>query len=180
MNHVIEAPYVRTSKNRVSRSLAEPTAKVMRVRGPAGNIRVRKVKPLNILMIEDNPSDALLTRMAFEQCDIPGYISDEITDGNSALKLLHNSKTRSDGREPDVILLDLGLPERNGFEILAEINEDTKLNKIPIIILTGFGHFEYLKDTYKKSRIVTYLQKPCTSAHIQDALLTVISHKYNK
>lgn len=178
MNAIIETPAARAQRAFADRTREKPAPVVMKLRGPSGNMRVHKVKPLTILMVEDNPTDAMLTRMAFDQCAIPGNISDEITDGNSAMHFLRQSKYRKDGREPDAVLLDLGLPERNGFEVLSDLNEDPKLCKIPIIILTGFGHYDYLKSSYKKLNIITYLQKPCAADDMQAALEKVVSRKY--
>ena len=92
-------------------------------------------KLINILLVEDNPADVLLTAEALREGDIPHEIN-AVNDGLEAMDYL-----RSEGRYaravcPDIILLDINLPKKNGFEVLSEIKEDPALKHIPVIILT--------------------------------------------
>jgi CheY-like chemotaxis protein len=92
-------------------------------------------KPINILMVEDNPGDVRLTQEALK--DATMYINLDVTkDGVEALEYLHRTGVYSTACRPDLILLDLNLPKKNGFEVLEEIKADQRLKRIPVVILT--------------------------------------------
>jgi two-component system, chemotaxis family, response regulator Rcp1 len=88
------------------------------------------LKPVKILLVEDNPGDILLTKKAFSKSKIKNnlYVT---KDGVEALKFL-KEKTII----PDIILLDINLPKKNGWEVLHEIKNDEDLKSIPVIMLT--------------------------------------------
>lgn len=92
-------------------------------------------KPINILMVEDNPGDVRLTKEALK--DATMYIKMHVVmDGVEALNYLHQKGVHTNGSRPDLILLDLNLPKKNGFEVLNEIKTDEELRHIPVVILT--------------------------------------------
>lgn len=87
------------------------------------------VAPIKVLLVEDNPGDADLTREAFEECRL--LIDLRVaTDGVAAMQQLR-------AEHPDLILLDLNLPRKNGTEVLAEIRADPDLKHIPVVVLTS-------------------------------------------
>lgn len=148
---------------------------------PQGQKRAaRRASPLNILLVEDNPGDAMLTRLALEECDIETRVTEEITDGAKAVAFLKTLGGRAGAPLPDVLLLDIGLPDTNGFEVLTAINEDRMLRKLPVVILTGFGHYAYLKNAYKGLYVAAYLKKPCRPGQLQEALFAVLSRRYGR
>lgn len=117
-------------------------------------------QPLNVLLVEDFAGDALLTRLSLDGTKVR-YKLRTVRNGNDVIPLLWNSRANSQNELPDVILLDLGLPGKDGFEILAELtNAPNFIRAIPIVIMTGQEHFQYLQKTYDLW-IADYVQKPC-------------------
>jgi two-component system, chemotaxis family, response regulator Rcp1 len=84
-----------------------------------------------ILLVEDNRADALLIQEALRQVADDGHTVDLVTDGEQAIAHL-----RGDGPRPDLVLLDLNLPRKDGREVLAEVKADRDLREIPVIVLT--------------------------------------------
>jgi CheY-like chemotaxis protein len=96
----------------------------------------RSSKPIEILLVEDNPGDIDLAKEAFEDCKINNVLH-VVTDGEAALEFLKcRGKYKTAGR-PDLVLLDLNLPKKDGREVLAEIKTDEDLKRIPVVILTS-------------------------------------------
>jgi CheY-like chemotaxis protein len=88
------------------------------------------MQQVNILLVEDNEGDIILTKEAFKDSKIQNQIS-VARDGEEALSILH-----SQAPLPDMILLDINLPRTNGLEVLAAIRNDDRLKMIPVIMLT--------------------------------------------
>ncbi|HVV07390.1 MAG TPA: response regulator [Puia sp.] len=93
------------------------------------------MKPINVLLVEDNPGDVLLARIAFEKSKFPVNFH-VVTDGEEALAFLYKRGEYAGSEVPDLILLDLNLPAKSGSEVLADIKNDDDLKVIPVIILT--------------------------------------------
>jgi CheY-like chemotaxis protein len=92
-------------------------------------------KPIEVLLVEDNPGDAQLTRIALN--DGKMCINLSLTeDGVDALAFLRKQGKYADAPRPDLILLDLNLPRKDGREVLAEIKADPSLRRIPVVVLT--------------------------------------------
>jgi CheY-like chemotaxis protein len=92
-------------------------------------------KPIEILLVEDNPGDVRLTREALKDGKIRNNLS-VVMDGEEVMVYLHKEGKYKDAPRPDLILLDLNLPKKNGREVLAEIKTDPNLRRIPVVILT--------------------------------------------
>jgi two-component system, chemotaxis family, response regulator Rcp1 len=92
-------------------------------------------QPIEILLIEDNPADVRLTKEAFKEARVRNNIH-VIQDGDSALAFVQQKAPYEDAPRPDLILLDLNLPKKDGREVLAEIKADPKIHLIPVVILT--------------------------------------------
>lgn len=92
-------------------------------------------EPIKILLVEDNEGDILLIQEALIEAKIINKMQIS-RDGSSAIKLLEDLSVNDQGSLPDVILLDINLPKKNGHEVLASIKENPALKKIPIIVLT--------------------------------------------
>ena len=88
-----------------------------------------------ILLVEDNPGDVRLTMEALKEGKILNEVR-VVEDGVEALDFLHRVGKYADAPRPDLILLDLNLPRKDGREVLAEIKEDEALKKIPVVVLT--------------------------------------------
>jgi CheY-like chemotaxis protein len=94
-----------------------------------------QMRPIDILLVEDNPGDVRLTREALRD----GRIENQLTvarDGVEAIACLRREGEYRDSPRPDLILLDLNLPRKDGREVLAEIKEDPHLGRIPVAVLT--------------------------------------------
>lgn len=91
--------------------------------------------PIEILLVEDNPGDVRLTIEALKEGKVANKIS-VVMDGMDAMAFLRHEGKYKDAPVPDLILLDLNLPKKNGREVLAEIKVDSKLKHIPVVVLT--------------------------------------------
>lgn len=92
-------------------------------------------RPIDILLVEDNPGDIRLTREALKDAKVNNVLT-VVGDGIEALALLHRNGKHATSARPDLIILDLNLPKKDGLELLAEIKSDDELKIIPVIILT--------------------------------------------
>ena len=89
----------------------------------------------NVLLVEDNAADIRLTKEVLQKRRIVGSL-DVVQDGVEAIDFLKKRGKYSNVNTPNLILLDLNLPKRNGFEVLEEIKQDEELKRIPVVILT--------------------------------------------
>ena len=118
----------------------------------------RVTEPASILLVEDNPGDVRLTEEAFSEGNIRNTLH-VATDGVEALDFLHRRGEHAAAPRPDVILLDLNLPRKNGDEVLAEIDDDPDLSRIPVIVLTSSEAEEDVAKSYEL-QANAYLTKP--------------------
>ena len=93
-------------------------------------------RPLEILLVEDNEGDIRLTQEAFRDSRVGNHLN-VVRDGVEAIAFLRREEKYANAVRPDIILLDLNLPKRNGLEVLAEIKQDDQLKRIPVIVLTS-------------------------------------------
>jgi two-component system, chemotaxis family, response regulator Rcp1 len=92
-------------------------------------------RPIEILMVEDNPGDVRLTLEALKEGKVRNNLH-TVADGEEAMNFLRRQGAYSKVPRPDLVLLDLNLPKKNGREVLAEIKDDPDLKRIPVVILT--------------------------------------------
>ena len=92
--------------------------------------------PIEILLVEDNPGDVELTREALHDSKVHMRLS-VVSDGVEALAFLKREGAHADAPRPDLILLDLNLPKKDGRAVLADIKQDGSLRHIPVVILTS-------------------------------------------
>jgi CheY-like chemotaxis protein len=116
------------------------------------------IKPIEILLVEDNPGDVDLTREAFEGSKIYTLLH-VVTDGQAALDFLNGRGKYKDAPRPDLILLDLNLPKKDGRAVLAEIKVDDDLKRIPVVILTSSKTEEDILKSYNL-HANSYISKP--------------------
>jgi len=90
---------------------------------------------VDILLVEDNPGDVRLTREALSEGRVPNRLS-VVADGEQAMAFLRHQGEYASAPRPDIILLDLNLPRKSGFEVLADIKADPDLLRIPVVVLT--------------------------------------------
>ena len=104
-------------------------------------------RAIEILLVEDNPADVRLTEEVLGQSEHTTNIT-VAEDGVIAMEMLHGTGDYGDTPRPDLILLDLRLPRKDGPEVLAEINSDEGLVNIPVMILTGTEAEQSLLNAY--------------------------------
>lgn len=92
-------------------------------------------KPVDILLVEDSPTDVLLAQEALETAKVLNHLHVAI-DGVEAMQYLRRQPPYEKASRPDLILLDLNLPRKDGREVLAEIKDDPLLKTIPVVVLT--------------------------------------------
>jgi CheY-like chemotaxis protein len=96
---------------------------------------IEAIRPIDILLVEDSPTDALIAQEAFEQAELLNHLH-IVDDGVEALAFLRRQGQYDAAPRPDLILLDWNLPRKSGREVLAELKGDKELKTIPIVILT--------------------------------------------
>ncbi len=92
-------------------------------------------RAIEILLVEDNPGDARLTREAFADAEVSNNLS-VVGDGEQAMAFLRRQGNYADAPRPDLILLDLNLPRKSGREVLEDVKNDPDLLSIPIVVMT--------------------------------------------
>ncbi|MBF0689640.1 MAG: response regulator [Cellulomonas sp.] len=92
-------------------------------------------KVIDVLLVEDDPGDVLMTREAFEHNKVRNRLS-VVADGVSALQFLRKESEHADAPTPDLVLLDLNLPRMDGREVLEAMKSDERMRSIPVVVLT--------------------------------------------
>lgn len=116
-------------------------------------------RPIDILLVEDNPGDVRLTREALKK---EGRIRNElhvVTTGQDALDYLRKRRESGEQPRPDIVLLDVGLPDMDGLDVLAKVKESEDLGSIPVIILTASEAEEDIVRGYEL-KANAYMTKP--------------------
>lgn len=104
-------------------------------------------RPVEILLVEDNPGDERLTREALKEGKVYSNLH-WVKDGVEAMEYLRREGRYQDAARPDIILLDLNLPKKDGREVLQDIKNDDKLKRIPVVVLTTSKAEEDVLRTY--------------------------------
>jgi len=132
---------------------------------------VRGERPIDILLVEDNPGDVRLTEEAFEEARVSNEIH-AVTRGKEALAYLRREGNYQNVDRPDIVLLDLNLPGLNGIDVLETIKDDPELRGIPVIILTSSTAEEDVVQGYEK-HANAYLTKPVDADEFVDIARTI-------
>lgn len=114
--------------------------------------------PIEALLVEDDPGDVLMTQEAFEEHKLRNRLN-VVSDGAEALAYLRREGQYADAVLPDLILLDLNLPRRDGREVLEEIKRDDELCRIPVVVLTTSQADEDILRSYQL-HANAYVTKP--------------------
>lgn len=115
-------------------------------------------RPIKILLVEDSPGDVRLTQEAFKDSKLCNKVY-VVGDGVEAMDFLYKKKKYTNASRPDIILLDLNLPKKNGREVLREIKGDENLKRIPVVILTTSKAEEDIIKSYNL-HANCYITKP--------------------
>jgi len=113
---------------------------------------------VDILLVEDNPDDVLLTKEVLREGKVKNklYVAE---DGDEAMQFLLNQGKFADAPRPDIMLLDLNLPGKDGREVLTDIKGDRNLKSIPVVILSSSNDKEDIKKMYEQ-HANAYITKP--------------------
>jgi CheY-like chemotaxis protein len=133
-----------------------------------------KVKPITLLLADDDPDDRLLARQALEKSRLANDLHC-VEDGEELLDYLHRRGKYSDPKQsprPGLILLDLNMPRKDGREALREIKNDPKLRDIPIVILTTSKAEEDVARTYNLG-VNSYITKPVKFAALVEIMRAI-------
>jgi CheY-like chemotaxis protein len=122
-------------------------------------------------MVEDSPSDAQLTVEALHAAKIANHLS-HVEDGVEALRFLRRQDPYADAPRPDLILLDLNLPRKDGREVLAELKRDPELKVIPVVVLTTSRSEQDVLHSYQL-HANCYITKPVDFAQFMDVVKAI-------
>lgn len=117
-----------------------------------------QTRPIEILMVEDSPSDTMLAREAFRDAKVLNTLHC-VEDGVQALEFLRRQAPYTSVPRPDLILLDLSLPRMSGLDVLAAIKADDDLRAIPVVMLTTSKADEDIIKAYNR-QVNCYIVKP--------------------
>jgi len=115
-------------------------------------------KCLQVLLVEDNEGDVRLIKEAFSESKVDKNFT-VARDGEDALNYLYGKGKYTERTRPDIILLDINLPKKNGFEVLEKIKSDPELKKIPVIMLSSSSSEDHIARSYDLSANC-YVTKP--------------------
>ena len=129
------------------------------------------VRPVEILLIEDNPGDVRLTREVLKEGKVSNLLN-VASNGEEAMAFLYQEGRFAKVSRPDIILLDLNLPRKDGREVLAEIKADPDLKRIPVVVLTTSQAEGDLIQSYNL-HANCYIVKPVDLDHFIDVVRTI-------
>ena len=131
------------------------------------------IEAINILLVEDNPADVRLTEEAFKEAKVTNKLH-VVYDGVEAIKFLKLEPPYEDRPRPDLILLDLNLPKKDGREVLQEIKSDPDLAAIPVVVLTTSEAEQDILKSYQL-HANCYVSKPVDFDHFSEIVSSIES-----
>lgn len=133
---------------------------------------------LQILLVEDNEGDVRLIKEAFNESKIEKSFS-VAKDGEDALNFLYKRGQYAGSVRPDIILLDINLPRKNGFEVLEQIKKDPDLRKIPVIMLSSSSSEDHIHKSYELNANC-YVTKPVDFDEYTQVVRTIEDFWFDK
>lgn len=118
------------------------------------------MKPIDILVVEDNDDDVVLIQEAFAEGKMANRIA-IVRDGEEAMAYLRKQGAYGAAPLPGIVLLDINMPKKNGFEVLAEIKADAQLRPLPVVMLTVSDREEDVVRSFDQGAC-SYIRKPVT------------------
>jgi len=128
-------------------------------------------RPIEILLVEDNPGDVRLTQEALREGKVTNNLH-VVPDGVEAMAFLKQEGEYAKAGRPDLILLDLNLPRKDGREVLAEIKDDDRLKSIPVVVLTTSRDYEDINRAYDLN-CNCYIAKPVDLEQFLDVIESI-------
>lgn len=124
-----------------------------------------------ILLVEDEMTDILFVQKAFKRSNLKGNLH-VVMDGEEALAFLRREGQYAEKPKPDIVLLDLNMPRKSGKEVLEEIKGDTKLQCIPVAIMTSSESEDDICNSYRLGANC-YIRKPLDFEELQKAMTAI-------
>jgi chemotaxis family two-component system response regulator Rcp1 len=115
-------------------------------------------RPVELLLVEDNPGDIRLTLEGLKSAKVSNNMN-VVRDGMEAMAYLRKEGEYADAKRPDIVLLDLNLPRKSGYEVLEELKNDDDLRRIPVVVLTSSKAEEDVLRSYNL-HANSYVTKP--------------------
>lgn len=134
-------------------------------------------RPIELLLVEDNPGDVRLTIEALKECRVNCQLN-VARDGVEALDYLHRRGRFADAARPDLILLDLNLPRKDGRAVLAEVKSNAQLRRIPVIVLTTSRADEDIVKAYDL-HANCFIAKPVDMVQFIDVVRAIDAFWFN-
>jgi len=128
-------------------------------------------QPVHVLLVEDNPADVRLTREVLADGKITNTLH-VVADGEEAMAFLRHKGPFASAPRPDLILLDLNLPKKDGREVLAEVKSDPSLKLIPVVILTTSRSDRDILESYNL-HANCYISKPVDLLQFMEVVRTI-------
>jgi len=135
------------------------------------NASFNSLRPIRVLLVEDSPTDLLMTREALERSKLLLEIH-AVEDGVKTLEFLRRTGKYATAPRPDLVLLDLNLPKKDGREVLAEIKADPSLKAIPVVVLTTSKAEEDISRAYQ-SHANCFITKPVGFANFNEVMRSI-------
>ncbi|MEO5563634.1 MAG: response regulator [Chitinophagaceae bacterium] len=129
------------------------------------------MEPIHILLVEDSEGDILLTQEALEEAKIITQLS-VVKDGKEAIDFVTLQGRYSNATKPDLILLDINLPKKNGHEVLQYLKGDKNLKHIPVIVLTTSSFQKDINLAYD-NYVNCYITKPIEAKDFQNTVTSI-------
>lgn len=134
-------------------------------------MNIQDIRVVDILLVEDNEGDVFLTKKAFDKAKIANTLH-VAPDGEVALEMLRKQGEYSDRKTPDMVLLDINLPKKDGKQVLKEIKEDENLRRVPVVILTSSQAEQDVLKTYDL-QASSYIVKPIDLEKFQEVVQAI-------
>jgi len=135
------------------------------------NPSYNNTRPINMLLVEDSPTDQLMTCEALERSKVLLHLH-IVEDGIQTMEFLRRTGKYAQAPRPDLILLDLNLPKKDGREVIAEIKASPDLKMIPVVVLTTSKSDEDIALAYK-SHANCYITKPVGFANFYEVMRSI-------
>lgn len=127
--------------------------------------------PIEVLLVEDSPADVRLTREALKEAKVRNNVHVAV-DGVDAMDFLHRRGRHANAPIPDLILLDLNLPKKDGREVLEDIKSHDRLKRIPVVILTTSQSEQDILESYQLNANA-YVTKPVDLEQFLDVVKSI-------
>ncbi len=131
----------------------------------------------NILLVEDDPDDVRFIERSFAKVWLKHQLH-VVSDGEQALKFVRNAPGYEDSPLPDLILLDLNMPRKNGYEVLVELKNDDGLKHIPVVVLTTSSDYDSVMKSYKL-HANSFISKPVSANELNEVVSLVVNYWFN-